>query len=157
MNRATLVCLLLIIGIGCTEDEQEYYEHPWYVTKIPRAVKTEGAVDWNERRRLRNEWSDRRWYQSRRPRNPRPVEPYDWSRQEPPPSWGQIKERWNCIAKNHLRLGMAEEQVIALWGTPNDKNYTIGSWGTHVQWVYGSGLNGFYLYFENGKLAAKQF
>ena len=35
------------------------------------------------------------------------------------------------------------------WGKPDDINTTIGSYGTHEQWVYG---NGYYLYFENGKL-----
>lgn len=60
-------------------------------------------------------------------------------------------------------LGMTKEQVIAAKGEPNDKNYTVGSWGTHEQWMYGgycrvtkTYVSASYLYFENGILTAWQ-
>ena len=56
-------------------------------------------------------------------------------------------------SKYPIRLGMTEEDVLARRGEPDDKNYSIGSWGIHVQWVY----SGSYYYFENGILTAKQF
>lgn len=60
-------------------------------------------------------------------------------------------------------IGMTREQVIAAKGEPNDKNYTVGSWGTHEQWVYGgycrvtkTYTSASYLYFENGILTSWQ-
>lgn len=51
-------------------------------------------------------------------------------------------------------LGMTKQQVLdSSWGEPQKINTSIGSWGTHEQWVYG---NGNYLYFENGKLTSIQ-
>lgn len=60
-------------------------------------------------------------------------------------------------------IGMTREQVIATKGEPNDKNYSVGSWGTHEQWVYGGYCSvtktyapTSYLYFENGILTSWQ-
>lgn len=53
-----------------------------------------------------------------------------------------------------VTLGMTKQQVLdSSWGEPKDINTSIGSWGTHEQWVYG---NGNYLYFENGRLTSIQ-
>ncbi len=53
-----------------------------------------------------------------------------------------------------VRIGMSKQDVLdSSWGEPKKINTSIGSWGTHEQWVYG---NGNYLYFENGKLTSIQ-
>jgi hypothetical protein len=58
----------------------------------------------------------------------------------------------NGSSKKEITLGMTKEQVIASWGSPKDKNRSVGSWGVHEQWVYHST----YLYFENGILTSYQ-
>ena len=56
--------------------------------------------------------------------------------------------------KEGVRLGMSEEDVLASsWGRPESVNRSIGTWGTHEQWVYGDGN---YLYFRNGVLTSIQ-
>jgi len=71
----------------------------------------------------------------------------------------RIMEKYNCseeiaelIHKHHVRIGMTTEQVIAAWGRPRDINRTVGSYGVHEQWVYGST----YLYFEDGVMTSFQ-
>jgi len=55
--------------------------------------------------------------------------------------------------KRGVSLGMTPEEVHASsWGKPQSINRTIGSYGTHEQWVYGGG----YLYFQNGVLTTIQ-
>lgn len=49
-------------------------------------------------------------------------------------------------------VGMTDEMAIISLGPPNNKNNSVGSWGTHEQWVY----DDLYLYFENGKLESYQ-
>ena len=71
-----------------------------------------------------------------------PFEKHDWS-----------DETWNLIKKQHVRLGWGKEKCIMSWGRPEDINKTIGAWGVHEQWVYGSSS---YLYFENGVLSSIQ-
>lgn len=56
-----------------------------------------------------------------------------------------------------LVLGMTEGRVLDCLGAPNHVNRSVGSWGVHEQWVYGSytwysSLT--YLYFENGILTS---
>ena len=48
---------------------------------------------------------------------------------------------------------MTEKMALISLGKPNDINSTVGSWGTHEQWVYD---DGFYCYFENGILKSYQ-
>ena len=57
------------------------------------------------------------------------------------------------ILAGRVLIGMTKAMCIDSWGYPQDINETIGSYGTHEQWVYG---NGTYLYFENGKLTTIQ-
>ena len=45
---------------------------------------------------------------------------------------------------------MARESI----GYPDDINSSVGSWGTHEQWVYEK--KDLYLYFENGILTSFQ-
>ena len=47
---------------------------------------------------------------------------------------------------------MTDEMAVVALGSPKDINRSVGSWGTHEQWVY----DGEYLYFENGKLTSWQ-
>jgi hypothetical protein len=60
------------------------------------------------------------------------------------PSWEN--DICNTIAEKKVQIGMTSNQVISSWGKPEKNNRTVGSWGTHEQWVYGNT----YLYFENG-------
>lgn len=58
----------------------------------------------------------------------------------------------NLIIDGKVRIGMTKAMCRESWGQPDDVNTSIGSWGTHEQWVYGSS----YLYFEGNKLTAIQ-
>jgi len=66
------------------------------------------------------------------------------------PEWS-IK---NCqrIADQIIWLGMTSEQARLSWGRPTRINRTVGPWGVHEQWVYGTD----YLYFEDGILTSWQ-
>lgn len=59
------------------------------------------------------------------------------------------------ILAGKIVIGMTKEQVEASWGQPRDVNRTVGSWGVHEQWIYGS-YAGCYLYFEEGILTSWQ-
>jgi len=68
------------------------------------------------------------------------------------PSWP-----WTVINKHEIQLGMTGEMVEAAWGSPRAINRSVGSWGVHEQWVYGSYTkysSPTYLYFENGILTS---
>lgn len=62
------------------------------------------------------------------------------------------------IQEKTISIGMNTEEVIASRGLPNNIHKTVGSWGVHEQWIYGSPLyrGCFYLYFEDGKVTAWQ-
>ncbi|OGU40888.1 MAG: hypothetical protein A2455_17145 [Ignavibacteria bacterium RIFOXYC2_FULL_35_16] len=62
------------------------------------------------------------------------------------------KKIQNMVKERKIAVGMTSEQAILSWGKPDDIKRTIGSWGKHEQWIYGSN----YLYFENGKLTSWQ-
>lgn len=51
-------------------------------------------------------------------------------------------------------LGVTDKMARVSLGMPNDVNRTVGSWGTHEQWIYDK--YEIYLYFENGKLTSYQ-
>ena len=57
------------------------------------------------------------------------------------------------VRSGMFRIGMTKEMVQASIGYPNDINKTVGSWGVHEQWVYGTNT---YLYFEDGVLTSYQ-
>lgn len=57
------------------------------------------------------------------------------------------------IIDGYVVIGFSKQMCREAWGEPNSINKSTGSWGTHEQWVYGSGS---YLYFENGKLSSIQ-
>jgi hypothetical protein len=56
------------------------------------------------------------------------------------------------VIERKVQIGMTSEQVTMAWGKPSRINRSIGRWGEHEQWVYGST----YLYFENGILKSYQ-
>jgi len=56
--------------------------------------------------------------------------------------------------QHKLILGMKALEVIVAIGYPNDINHTVGSWGTHEQWVYGD--FGPCFYFDNEILTSWQ-
>ncbi len=58
----------------------------------------------------------------------------------------------NLIIEGIVRIGMTKEMCEESWGHPYDINKSIGSWGTHEQWVYGNS----YLYFEGNRLTSIQ-
>jgi hypothetical protein len=58
----------------------------------------------------------------------------------------------NKILAGKIWLGMSSEMAKESWGLPEQNNRTVGTWGTHEQWVYGDT----YLYFENGTLTSWQ-
>lgn len=58
----------------------------------------------------------------------------------------------NAMKQEKVVLGMTRDEAKLSWGEPNDINRTVGSWGVHEQWVYGS----IYLYFKNGILTSFQ-
>ena len=58
----------------------------------------------------------------------------------------------SAVLRGRLVMGMTRDGVYASWGPPGDVNRSVGSWGVHEQWVYGSS----YLYFENGVLTGWQ-
>ena len=60
------------------------------------------------------------------------------------------------IRKRYVHIGMTKDQVLISWGRPNDINRTVGTWGTHEQWVYGETLNRRYLYFQDGIMTSFQ-
>lgn len=77
------------------------------------------------------------------------------------PRIGEHIKKW--IRDGWAARGMTREQVIAAKGRPSNINYSIGSWGTHEQWIYSTYFAGRrigtsqYFYFENGILTSYQF
>ncbi len=66
----------------------------------------------------------------------------------------------NAILGGIFFRGMKSEEVRASLGDPLSINRSVGEWGVHEQWVYGS-TNPYitarsYLYFENGILTSYQ-
>lgn len=58
----------------------------------------------------------------------------------------------NMILEGKVKIGMTKAMCEESWGSPDDINKSIGSWGIYEQWVYGNS----YLYFEDGKLTSIQ-
>jgi hypothetical protein len=63
------------------------------------------------------------------------------------------KTIYDKLKKGYYWIGMTDKMALISLGKPNDINSTVGSWGTHEQWVYDDGL---YCYFENGILKSYQ-
>ena len=65
------------------------------------------------------------------------------------PAW--TEEQCTQVAAGTLALGMTGEMAEIAWGKPRDVKRSVGSWGVHEQWVYGSDTS---IFFENGILAS---
>ncbi len=52
----------------------------------------------------------------------------------------------DAIMKQEIFRGMSESALVESWGKPQEINSSVGSWGTHKQYVYW----GDYVYVENG-------
>ena len=63
------------------------------------------------------------------------------------------KTLYEKLKKGYYWIGMTDNMALISLGHPNDINKSVGSWGTHEQWVYD---DGFYCYFENGILKSYQ-
>lgn len=50
------------------------------------------------------------------------------------------------LASQKYWIGMTKDQLVVSLGLPNEQNNTVGSWGFHTQWVYGT--YGPYIYLE---------
>lgn len=62
------------------------------------------------------------------------------------PHYGKI------VNEGRYAIGMTKQMILDSIGNPKDINRTVGSWGSHEQWVY----ENFYIYFENGKVTSFQ-
>ena len=69
------------------------------------------------------------------------------------PKYGKATAK--MMVEEKVRIGWSKQMCKESWGEPDDINKTIGSWGTHEQWVYGD-IYCDYLYFENGVLTSIQ-
>ncbi len=58
------------------------------------------------------------------------------------------------IYGGEIWLGMTDKMARDSWGSPDDINRSVGSYGVHEQWVYGKYDT--YVYFENGVLTSWQ-
>lgn len=63
------------------------------------------------------------------------------------------QSNFNRMKDGQFWIGMNEEMALFSLGKPLDVNRTVGSWGTHEQWVFNNNL---FIYFENGKLTSFQ-
>lgn len=54
------------------------------------------------------------------------------------------------VLQGKIALGMSEQALIESWGKPDDINESVGSWGVHKQYVYGSA----YVHVENGTITS---
>jgi hypothetical protein len=63
------------------------------------------------------------------------------------------------VKRKNLRIGMSERALLISWGYPSNINRTVGSFGVHKQYVYGT-YSGYssptYVYVENGKVTTWQ-
>jgi hypothetical protein len=55
-----------------------------------------------------------------------------------------------AVIERQVQIRMTAEQVSMAWGNRSANKRSVGSWGTHEQWVYGNT----YLYFQNGVLTS---
>lgn len=65
----------------------------------------------------------------------------------------KIKLDDSSVRKEAINMGISECQLYASWGMPVDQNRTVGSWGVHIQHVFGTGT---YVYTENGRVTSWQ-
>jgi hypothetical protein len=65
-------------------------------------------------------------------------------------------KRLQACRELRAEMGMNKVEVIAAWGTPQDRNRSVFAWGEHEQWVYGSLSSAKYFYFDDDVLTSWQ-
>jgi hypothetical protein len=68
-------------------------------------------------------------------------------------SWSSTDAQMVDLICGYIWVGMTRAQLLLSWGDPNRINRSVGSWGTHEQWVYGLSS---YVYVEQGKVTSYQ-
>ncbi|MEG9326555.1 hypothetical protein V6B16_01280 [Salinimicrobium catena] len=118
------------------------YMHEMFIQKNKEVMALRDAIrkEALEKKRLALKEQDRKLTQERLKEEKRMISKYG-------------KTKVEKMKQGYYWTGMNKEMAIFAVGEPDDINKSVGSWGTHEQWVYG---NGFYLYFENGKLTSFQ-
>ena len=64
----------------------------------------------------------------------------------------KLKIEDSITKQQKIKLGMTVCGLYAAFGEPEDENESVGSWGVHVQHVFGDTL----VYSENGKVTSWQ-
>jgi len=64
------------------------------------------------------------------------------------------EDEMNLIAEQAVQMGMREEVIRCIFGRPSAANSSVGSWGTHTQYVFRE--FGWYVYVENGIVTSWQ-
>lgn len=54
----------------------------------------------------------------------------------------------NLVRAEKVRIGITECELYASWGLPERQSRSVGSWGVHIQHIFG--LSGPYVYTQNG-------
>ncbi len=57
------------------------------------------------------------------------------------------------VMSQKIKLGLSECQLFASWDSAYRQNETVGSWGVHIQHIYGDGR---YVYTKNGRVTSWQ-
>ena len=65
-----------------------------------------------------------------------------------------FSHKYNLNYHKEIWIGMTSQMLIDSWGSPDDKNKSVGSWGTHEQWIYRK--RNYYVYIENGIVSSYQ-
>lgn len=47
-------------------------------------------------------------------------------------------DEWKLVEKKQIEVGMSICALFASWGPPNRQQKFSGSWGIHIQYIYGS-------------------
>lgn len=68
--------------------------------------------------------------------------------------WRRTRIDKNLVKSRLIRIGINQCALYASWGYPKSQNRTVGSWGVHIQHVYGD--FGPYVYTENGRVTSWQ-
>jgi hypothetical protein len=143
-----LIIILIVFVGGCITYPQETYYHTVYPTH--NCLDSSCRLDANGTvERAIEIWEHERRYRAKQLKNDEELQSKNWSQ--------EVKK---AIINSHIIIGMTEEQVRYSWGSPDDMNRSVGSWGVHEQWVFENQVYNYlrttYVYFENGMLTSYQ-
>lgn len=75
----------------------------------------------------------------------------------PPPLTAAQQRILRATATGEVTRGMTAAQVESSWGSPSKINRSVGSYGSHEQWIYDRGNSrSQYIYLENGIVTSFQ-